>query len=58
MPKGKKNALEATAPQTKHYKQKTKRTVFPQKHGQTAIQNKNFHQDIHAETCMPRDMHA
>ena len=40
--KGKKDALEATAPQSKHSKQKAKRTVSFQNIGQTAIQNKNF----------------
>ena len=42
IPKGKKNALKAMAPQSKHYKKKTKRTVSFPKVGQTAIQNKNF----------------
>ena len=41
-PKGKKDALKATAPQSKHYKQKAKRTVPFPKISQTAIQNKNF----------------
>ena len=40
--KGKKDALKATAPQSKHFKQKDKRTVAFPKIGQTAIQNKNF----------------
>ena len=41
-PKWKKAAIKVTAPQSKHYKQKVKSSVFPPKHGQTAIQNKNF----------------
>ena len=41
-PKGKKDALKATAYQSKHYKQKSKRTVSFQNVGQTAIQNKIF----------------
>ena len=35
-PKGKKDALKATAPQSKHYKQKAKRAVSFQNIGQTA----------------------
>ena len=38
--KGKKHALKATAPQSKHYKQKAKRMVSFPKIGQTVIQNK------------------
>ena len=57
-PKGKKDALKVTTPQSKHYKQKAKRTVSSQKIGQTAIQktkktkkkHKKHHQDIHAKT--------
>ena len=41
-PKGKKDTLKATAPQSKHYKQKAKRTVSFPKIGQIAIHNKNF----------------
>ena len=41
-PKGKKDAHKATAPQSKHYKQKAKRTVSFPNNGQTAIQNRNF----------------
>ena len=40
--KGKKDALKAKAPQSKHYKQKAKSTVFfffPKENGQTAIKN-------------------
>ena len=40
--KGKEDALKATSSQSKHYKQKAKRTVSFAKIGQTAIQNKNF----------------
>ena len=40
--KGKKDALKATAPQSKHNKQKVKRTSSFQTIGQTAIQNANF----------------
>ena len=43
-----KNALKATAPQVKQYKQKAKRTVSSQIIGQTNIRNKRTHQDIHA----------
>ena len=46
----KREALKATTPQSKHYKQKAKRTVSFPKIGQTAIQNNNkkikIHQDI------------
>ena len=51
-PKRTKDALRVTASQSKHYKQKAKRTVSSQ-NGQTAIQKKKKtkkHQDIHAET--------
>ena len=48
-PKGKKDALKATAQQSTHYKQKTKRTVSFHDIGQTASQNKKNHQDIHAK---------
>ena len=49
-PKGKKDALKATELQSKHYKQKAKRTVSFPKIGQTAIQNKK-NQDIrHTKT--------
>ena len=41
-PKGKKVAPKVTAPQSKHYQQKAKRTVSSQTNGQTDIQNKNF----------------
>ena len=41
-PKGKKGALKAPAPQSKHYKQKAKRTVSFPKFCQTAIQNIYF----------------
>ena len=41
-PKGKKEALKVKAPQSKHCKQKAKRTVSSWNNGQTAIQNKNF----------------
>ena len=50
-PKGMKDALKATAPLSKHYKQKAKRTVSFPKIGQTAIQNKINYQDIRAKTC-------
>ena len=40
-PKRKKDALKVTAPQSKHYKQKAKRTFF-QTNSQTAIQNKTY----------------
>ena len=64
--KKEKDALKATAPQSKCYKQKAKRTVSlspphptppPKKkkkkkknNGQTAIQNIFFHQGLHAIT--------
>ena len=41
-PKGKKDALKPMAPQSKHCKQKVKRTVSFPKFGQTAIQSENF----------------
>ena len=41
-PKGKKDGLKAMTPQSKHYKQKAKRTVSFPNICQTAIQNKNF----------------
>ena len=40
-PKGKKDALTATAKQSKHYKQKAKRTVSVPKIGQTVSKIKN-----------------
>ena len=46
-PKGKKDALKVTAPQSKHYKQKSERTVSSQIFGQTDIQNKKKN----APTC-------
>ena len=52
-PKGKRDALKATAPQLKHYKQKANRTVSFPKIGQMAIQNKNFsrtYMQIHTMT--------
>ena len=68
-PKGKKDVLKATASQSKHYKQKAKRTVSLQqqqkkkkkkkkkrkKNGQTVIQNKKNHPDIHAKTYNDRN---
>ena len=53
-PKGKKDTLKVTAPQSKHCKQKAKRTVSSQ-NGQTAIQNKKkYHQVVHAKTYIDR----
>ena len=48
MPKGKKDELKVTAPQSKHYKRKPK-GQFPSINGQTAIQNTKFHEDIHSK---------
>ena len=53
-PKGKKDALKATAPQSKHYKQKAKKKGSFPKTGQMAIQIKNY-QVIHAKTYNDRN---
>ena len=52
-PKGKKDALKVTAPQSKHYKQKAKRTVSSPK-WPNGYPKQNFHQDIHASTYNDR----
>ena len=52
-PKGKKDALKVTAPQSKLYKQKAKRTVSSKKWSNGYPKYK-FHQDIHAKTYNDR----
>ena len=48
--KGKKDALKVTAPQSKHCKQKAKRTISFPKIGQTVIRNEIVYRGIHAKT--------
>ena len=56
-PKGKKDILKATAPQSKPYKQKAKRTVSSPKTVWTAIQNKKNTRTYNGRNSKPHQKH-
>ena len=51
-PNGKKDAFKVTASQSKHYKQKAKRTISSQKMAKWLSKINKNHQDIHARHTM------